>query len=211
MEKKQQNNDSREGILLHHCPQNLSKHPDQPYPNYSLSAHVLKCAIVQDLPPSAFLSPDLATLLTSQQGESHCHQANPLFLGLPIKKECLDIKQNIPFPKAESCLALQSSVPCYCEKTWDMNTLCPYSLLAEETNKQTKKAATTWNFSSCYRGKQGKHSGSAWRNNTASVTLTVHGEVKEGSALTALPSTQREMGLGPASLLMLRIRLFACF
>lgn len=146
------------------------------------------------------------TLLTSQQGESYCHQANPPFLGLPIKKNPSISNKISLLPEADSCLALQSSVPCYCEKTWDMNTLCPYSLLTEEK----KNAATIWNFSSCYQGKWAKHGGSAWRNNAASVTPTAHGEIKEGSAPTALPSTQRGMGLG-ASFLVLRIILLPYF
>lgn len=75
------------------------------------------------------------TLLTSQQGESYCHQANPPFLGLPIKKNPSISNKISLLPEADSCLALQSSVPCYCEKTWDMNTLCPYSLLTEEKKK----------------------------------------------------------------------------
>lgn len=170
-------------------------------------AHICYCPRFASLCFS--LSWPCYTLLTSQQGESYCHQANPPFLGLPIKKNPSISNKISLLPEAESCLALQSSVPCYCEKTWDMNMLCPYSLLTEE--KKKKNAATTWNFSSCYQGKWAKHGGSAWRNNAASVIPTVHGEVKEGSALTALPSTQRGMGLGASSLLVLRIILLAYF
>lgn len=47
-------------------------------------ARGLSCAIVQDLPPSAFPPPDLGTRLTPQRGENHSHQANLPFLELPI-------------------------------------------------------------------------------------------------------------------------------